>query len=43
MIATNLLFACLGLAFIAFGLIGMQDKFAGATLFPDNTFKCKPF
>lgn len=41
MITTNLLFACLGVAFIAFGLIGMKDKFAGATLFPDNTFECK--
>ncbi|GAA5799586.1 Tetraspanin family-domain-containing protein [Helicostylum pulchrum] len=39
MITTNLLFACLGIAFIAFGLIGMQDKFMGATLFPANTFK----
>lgn len=39
MITTNLLFACLGVAFIAFGLIGMKDKFDGATLFPDNTFK----
>jgi hypothetical protein len=43
MITTNSLFACLGLAFIAFGLIGVQDKFAGATLFPDNTFECKFF
>lgn len=41
MIFTNLLFACLGVAFIAFGLIGMEDKFLGATLFPDNTFKRK--
>ncbi|KAG2206004.1 Tetraspanin family-domain-containing protein [Mucor mucedo] len=39
MISTNLLFACLGIAFIAFGLIGMKDKFLGATLFPGNTFK----
>ncbi|KAG0194954.1 hypothetical protein DFQ28_000053 [Apophysomyces sp. BC1034] len=39
MITTNLLFACLGIAFIAFGLIGNQDGFAGATLFPGNTFK----
>ncbi|KAI9364697.1 Tetraspanin family-domain-containing protein [Pilaira anomala] len=39
MITTNFLFACLGLAFIAFGLIGMKDKFLGATLFPGNTFK----
>lgn len=39
MITTNFLFACLGVAFIAFGLIGMKDKIAGATLFPDNTFK----
>lgn len=43
MITTNLLFACLGIAFIAFGLIGMQDKFMGATLFPGNTFKRKSF
>lgn len=41
MITTNFLFACLGLAFIAFGLIGMKDKFLGATLFPGNTFKRK--
>lgn len=43
MITTNLLFACLGVAFIALGLIGMKDGFNGATLFPDNTFKCKKF
>lgn len=41
MITTNLLFACLGVAFIALGLIGMKDGFSGATLFPDNIFKCK--
>lgn len=39
MITTNLLFACLGVAFIALGLIGMKDGFSGATLFPENTFK----
>ncbi|KAF7728818.1 hypothetical protein EC973_005444 [Apophysomyces ossiformis] len=37
--ATNLLFACLGIAFIAFGLIGNKDGFIGASLFPTNTFK----
>ncbi|KAI7904742.1 Tetraspanin family-domain-containing protein [Cokeromyces recurvatus] len=39
MITTNTLFICLGIAFIAFGLIGMKDGFNGATLFPDNIFK----
>lgn len=43
MITTNLLFACLGVAFIAFGLVGMKDGFAGATLFPGNIFKCMHF
>jgi hypothetical protein len=40
MITTNLLFACLGVAFIALGLIGMKDGFVGATLFPGNVFQC---
>ncbi|KAI9473810.1 MAG: Tetraspanin family-domain-containing protein [Benjaminiella poitrasii] len=39
MITTNTLFICLGIAFIAFGLIGMKDRFNGATLFPENIFK----
>ncbi|KAI8984351.1 Tetraspanin family-domain-containing protein, partial [Mycotypha africana] len=39
MITTNSLYACLGIAFIAFGLIGMRDGFAGATLFPVHIFK----
>lgn len=39
MVTTNLLFACLGFAFIAFGVIGHRDGFKGATLFPPNTFK----
>ncbi|CEP08080.1 hypothetical protein [Parasitella parasitica] len=39
MITTNLLYACLGVAFIALGLIGMRDGFSGATLFPENVFK----
>jgi hypothetical protein len=39
MITTNLLFACLGVACIALGLIGMKDGFIGATLFPGNIFK----
>ncbi|KAK4519901.1 acyl-CoA-binding protein (ACBP)/diazepam binding inhibitor (DBI)/endozepine (EP) [Mucor velutinosus] len=39
MITTNLLFACLGVAFIALGVIGMKDGFSGATLFPNNIFK----
>ncbi|KAI8359073.1 Tetraspanin family-domain-containing protein [Choanephora cucurbitarum] len=39
LIFTNLLFACVGLAYIAFGLIGMKDGFAGATLFPPDIFK----
>ncbi|KAI9278261.1 Tetraspanin family-domain-containing protein [Phascolomyces articulosus] len=39
MITTNLLFACLGIAYIAFGVIGNRDGFKGATLFPDGVFK----
>lgn len=39
MVTTNLLFACLGFAFIAFGVIGRREGFKGATLFPPNTFK----
>lgn len=39
MITTNLLFACLGIAFIAFGVIGERDRFKGASLFPELTFK----
>ncbi|KAI8147168.1 Tetraspanin family-domain-containing protein [Fennellomyces sp. T-0311] len=39
MITTNLLFACLGVAYIAFGVIGNRDGFHGATLFPDSIFK----
>lgn len=39
MIVTNILFACLGLAFLAFGLIGLKKGFHGSNLFPPNTFK----
>ncbi|KAL0078569.1 Tetraspanin family-domain-containing protein [Phycomyces blakesleeanus] len=38
MITTNLLFACLGIAFMAFGLLGYRDSFKGATLFPHIIF-----
>ncbi|KAI8374639.1 Tetraspanin family-domain-containing protein [Radiomyces spectabilis] len=37
-VTTNSLCACLGVAFIAFGLIGYEDKFHGATLFPQIYF-----
>ncbi|KAI9484842.1 Tetraspanin family-domain-containing protein [Zychaea mexicana] len=39
MITTNLLFACLGIAYIAFGVIGNKDGFKGASLFPESIFK----
>ncbi|KAI8059423.1 Tetraspanin family-domain-containing protein [Gilbertella persicaria] len=39
MVFTNLLFAFVGIAFIAFGLIGIKNGFNGATLFPENIFK----
>ncbi|KAI8078722.1 Tetraspanin family-domain-containing protein [Halteromyces radiatus] len=38
-ILTNLLFACLGAAYIAFGVLGSRNKFLGAALFPDLVFK----
>jgi hypothetical protein len=41
MIITNLLFVCVGIGFIAFGLIGKKNGFNGATLFPEDTFQCK--
>lgn len=41
MILTNALFASLGLAFLAFGSIGMKSDFYGSSLFPINTFKCE--
>ncbi|RCH88992.1 hypothetical protein CU097_010199 [Rhizopus azygosporus] len=39
MIITNTLFACLGLAFIAFGLIGFKSGFYGSSLFPADIFR----
>ncbi|CAO3661805.1 unnamed protein product [Rhizopus microsporus] len=39
MIITNTLFACLGLAFIAFGLIGFKTGFYGSSLFPADIFR----
>lgn len=39
MLTTNLLVACLGVAFIAFGVIGFRDGFKGAILFPPLIFK----
>ncbi|KAG0738768.1 hypothetical protein G6F57_001467 [Rhizopus arrhizus] len=39
MVITNLLFACLGLAFLAFGLIGIKTGFYGSSLFPTDIFK----
>ncbi|KAI8890378.1 hypothetical protein K501DRAFT_236587, partial [Backusella circina FSU 941] len=39
MIITNLLFVCVGIGFIAFGLIGKRNGFNGATLFPEDTFQ----
>ncbi|KAI8993709.1 Tetraspanin family-domain-containing protein [Pilobolus umbonatus] len=39
MITTNLLFLCLGLAFVAFGLIGYKNGFKGTILFPENIFQ----
>ncbi|KAI9261974.1 Tetraspanin family-domain-containing protein [Sporodiniella umbellata] len=39
MIVTNSLFACLGLAFLAFGLIGIRTGFHGSDVFPINTFR----
>ncbi|KAI9314255.1 Tetraspanin family-domain-containing protein [Dichotomocladium elegans] len=39
MVTTNLLFACLGVAYVAFGVIGMRHGFKGATLFPEMIFK----
>lgn len=41
MLTTNLLVACLGVAFIAFGVIGYRDGFKGAILFPPLIFKRK--
>ncbi|KAI8062079.1 Tetraspanin family-domain-containing protein [Gongronella butleri] len=38
-ILSNLLFAALGCAYIAFGIMGMQDKFLGALVFPSLVFK----
>ncbi|ORZ20194.1 Tetraspanin family-domain-containing protein [Absidia repens] len=38
-VLTNLLFACLGVAYVAFGVLGSRNKFPGATLFPDLIFK----
>ncbi|KAI9023609.1 Tetraspanin family-domain-containing protein [Phycomyces nitens] len=37
-LVTNLLFVCLGLAFLVFGLLGYKDHFKGSTLFPDSYF-----
>ncbi|ORY94604.1 Tetraspanin family-domain-containing protein [Syncephalastrum racemosum] len=42
MITTNLLFACLGAAFVVFGVIGNKGGFKGSTLFPENTYKLVP-
>ncbi|KAI8335304.1 Tetraspanin family-domain-containing protein [Chlamydoabsidia padenii] len=38
-ILTNLLFTCLGVGYVAFGVLGIRNKFLGATLFPDLIFK----
>ncbi|CAO3600287.1 unnamed protein product [Absidia cylindrospora] len=38
-IISNLLFSCLGVAYIAFGVLGSRNKFLGATLFPHLIFK----
>ncbi|CAO3624981.1 unnamed protein product [Cunninghamella blakesleeana] len=38
-VLTNLLFACLGFAYVVFGVFGFQNKFPGAPLFPDIVFK----
>ncbi|CAO3608048.1 unnamed protein product [Cunninghamella echinulata] len=38
-VLTNLLFACLGFAYVVFGVFGFQNKFPGAPLFPDIIFK----
>ncbi|OAD65100.1 hypothetical protein PHYBLDRAFT_129040 [Phycomyces blakesleeanus NRRL 1555(-)] len=37
-LVTNLLFICLGLAFLVFGLLGYKEHFKGSTLFPDSYF-----
>ncbi|KAI8333334.1 Tetraspanin family-domain-containing protein [Chlamydoabsidia padenii] len=38
-ILSNLLFSCLGVAYVAFGILGTRNKFPGAMLFPSLVFK----